>query len=78
MVRDGGEPVGGRVMPDLVTAGGLAMEHGPEGFESAVTAYTIGRNAIAGAFRPTRASVPIERAKFGAVSSKDLKPSNSS
>lgn len=32
VVRDGGEPVRGRVMRDLVTAGGLAMEHEPEAF----------------------------------------------
>ena len=34
VVRDGGEAVGARVMPDLVAAGGLAMEHEPERLQS--------------------------------------------
>jgi len=34
VVRDGGEPVRRGVMPDLVTAGGLAMEHEPERLQS--------------------------------------------
>jgi len=32
VVRDGGEPVSCRVMPDLMASSGLAMEREPERF----------------------------------------------
>lgn len=35
VVRDGGEAVSGRVMPDIMTSGGLAMELKPERLQSA-------------------------------------------